>query len=313
MLLERPWSGLKKRLKLLAEDGAAWDPLRNVADEELEALGLVDATGALTADGNDLYMAEFVLGDKGAAGEALGRVLQRNEIVTAFCEPLWARGEVPVGGAVSLIKRITGDDDEASAKRWIEMMNAGGVVAYNRNRARMRVLFNPTELLPPDEEAEREKGKGHVLGPATPYGNLFAIRELVRSARGTIRWYEQHMPEKVLEVLYGQVERGAVTEIRILSGPANIDQSLKDAFKRFAAEMKKQRAIDVSWRVLSKKETFKHHDRHFFADGIARNLPPINSILANSSGEILDSSVPVEDFDAWWDEGTDLATVPVTT
>ena len=72
---------------------------------------------------------------------------------------LLSRGEVPVAGAVSLIKRITSQDDDGSAKRWIEMMNAGGVVAYIRNRAKMRVLFNPTELIPPDEEAEREKGK----------------------------------------------------------------------------------------------------------------------------------------------------------
>jgi len=308
MILERPWSALEKRLKVLAEDATRWDPLRNPEDEELEQLGLATSRG-LTEAGTEIYMAKHVLSDESAASEALGQVLREQQVVTAFCEPLWARGEVPVGGAVSLLKRLTGGDDDTSAKRWLEMMNAGGIVAYNRNRSTLRVLFNPSELVPPDEEAERERARGHVISPETPYGNLVALRDLVRSARSSIRWYEPHMPPKVLEVLHGQVEKGSVTEIRILSGPANVDGDLKDEFKRFASEMKRQRGIDCQWRVLSKKEAGNHHDRVFFGEGIARNIPPLNSILKGSTGEILESGIDPATFEEWWGLGQDIKDV----
>lgn len=39
-----------------------------------------------------------------------------------------------------------------------------------------------------------------------PFGNLMALRELLRAARNTIRWWEQHMPPKVLEVLYRELD-----------------------------------------------------------------------------------------------------------
>ncbi len=310
MQLERPWLAYEKRLREVAESPSDWDPNVVREDAGLSELGLVTSGGDLTPLGDDIYTAKFVRGHRQAAREALGRALQRNKVATAFCERLWPMSEIPVSGAVSLMKRITGSGED-SAKRWLEMLNAGGLIAYNRNRSTMRILYNPSELLPPDQGAEREKTKGHVMSPETPFGNLLALRDLLRSARGTIRWYEQHMPGKVLEVLYREIERGKVACIQLLSGPANITQDLKDDFKRFTAEIKRERDIDVEWRVLSKKDAFKHHDRHFFADGIARNLPPLNSILAGSTGEILDSSVTLDDFDDWWSEGVALASVTV--
>jgi hypothetical protein len=33
---------------------------------------------------------------------------------------------------------------------------------------------------------------------------------------------------------------------------------------------------------------------------MSRNLPPLNTILAGSTGEILPSKVTAEDFDRWW-------------
>jgi hypothetical protein len=278
MKLDRSWPTLEARLRDIAEGAVDWSPHLTPSDQDLDALGLVQSDGTLTQAGNDYYFAKFVLHDHERASEALADVLQHTEVVTTFCGALWGRGEIPVRGAVSLLKRVTASQDELSAKRWLEFMNAGRFVAYNRPT--LRVLFNPSEIASPGEEAVREKSRGHIISPTTPYGNLAAIRELVRSARGSIRWYEQHMPAKVLEVLYRQVEKGNLTDIRILSGPANIDEDLRADFKRFRAEMKKQRGIEVEWRVLSPKESFKHHDRHFLSEGIARNLPPLNSILA---------------------------------
>lgn len=306
MNLEQPWPALEARLRELAEGSTDRTQPQNPSNDVLIRLGFVRSTGELSQTGHDYYLARFVLADEERAAEVLGAVLKQSQVVTAFCEPLWANGDVPVSGAISLLKRITGSPSDVSAKRWLGLMNTARIVAYNRNRPRLRVLFNPSELVLADEESRRERTKGHVISPTTPYGNLVAVRDLVRSARGFIRWYEQHMPSKVMEVLYRQVEKGSVSLIRILSGPANVDQELKDDFQRFRTEMARQRSIEVTWRVLSAKESFRHHDRHFLSDGIARNLPPLNSILAGSTGEILESGITSADFDGWWAEGTDV-------
>jgi hypothetical protein len=307
LVLERPWSAIEQRLLDVAQKTASWKQATKPEDQALIDLGLVDHEGELTSEGQSYYMARFVLDDSNEMTRILGDILTKNQLVTAFCEPLWAREQVPVVGAVSLLIRL-GAADESVAKRWLSVMNMGQIVAYNRRNPNLRVLFNPTELVPPAEEAEREKSRGHVISPDTPYGNIVAVRELIRSARGTIRWYEQHMPGKVMEPLYREIEQGSVTAIRLLSGPANITRDVRDDFKRFRTEMRKQRGIEAEWRVLDKKEALKHHDRLFLAQDISRNIPPVNSILANSSGEILDSNFSVADFDSWWAGGVDIET-----
>lgn len=278
-------------------------------DEELEGLGLVGDEGDLTDDGRAYYMARFVRDDAEGTASALGDAVKKMPMVTAFCEPLWAAGEVPVAGAMSLLKRVTGSTDQHSAQRWLELMNAGRLVAYNRNRKTMRVLFNPTELVSAEEEAERERSRGHVISPDTPFTNIMALKELLRSARGNVRWYEPHMPGKALEVLAREVSGDGVKSIRLLSGPANVTGDLKDEYRRFRKEMKDKRGVEVEWRILTKKEAADHHDRVFFADGMARNIPPLNTILKGSTGEILESGIDPDDFEAWWALGQDLKDV----
>ena len=289
--LSVPFAALDGRLRDLAEGNDAVPWTEDSADDVLEALTLVEG-GTLTSAGHAYYLARHVLEDVAAAGDALGDVLKTNAVASAFCETLWGSGDVPVGGAVSLLKRLTGTADEQSAKRWLEILNKGGLVAYNRRNPRLRVRFNPDELASPDEDAARERDKGHVITPDSPYGNLLALRALLRASRGFLCWYEQHMGAKVLEVLYREIEKGTVSSIRLLSGPAAISEDTKSEFKRFAKEMNDRRGIACGWRVLSKKRAQERHDRLLFSDGLARNIPPLNLILRGSTGEILPSSVP---------------------
>lgn len=102
----------------------------------------------------------------------------------------------------------------------------------------MRVLFNPTELVPAEEVAEHQKSRGHVISPDAPFTNIMALRELLRSARGDVRWYEPHLSGKAVEVLAREVSGDGVKSIRLLSGPANVTGDLKDDHKRFRKEMK---------------------------------------------------------------------------
>lgn len=306
--LRTPLASLSGRLRELAEGAETLGQHR--ADPILTELGFVDSAGGLTEEGRAYYLARHVREDDRASSEALAHLLRGGAVATAFCSTLWGTGEVPVRGAVSLLKRLVGTQDEHSAKRWLELMNQAKLIAYNRKSPTLRILHNPEELVPPTDEAEREQRKGHVIDPASPYGNLMALRELLRAAREFICWYEQHLDHKVLEVLWREIPRDAVATVRLLSGPANVDGDLRSEFKRFRREMRERRDIECEWRVLSRKDAQRHHDRLFFSDGIARNLPPLNLILAGSQGEILPSGIGVETFDAMWRDGNDLLITP---
>jgi hypothetical protein len=139
-----------------------------------------------------------------------------------------------------------------------------------------------------------------------------ALKELLRSARGDVRWYEPHLPGKAIEVLAREVSSDGVDSIRLLSGPANVSPDLKDDYERFRKEMRDKRGVDVEWRILTKKEATNHHDRVFLAEGMARNIPPLNTILKGSTGEILESRIDPTEFELWWSLGKDLRDVELT-
>lgn len=305
MSLDASWSSVEQRLKDIAE-GATPDTSL-ATDRTLDAFGLVDGDG-LTELGNALYMARFVIESDQETEEVLAEVLKQQPVVTTFCEPLWPVGTVPTSGAISLLRKLTGGGDEKLARRWLDLMNKARLVVYNRANPKVNVLYNPSELLSNDEDAERERSRGHVIRPQRPYGNVLALRDMLRAARGSIRWYEKHMEAKTVEVLYREVTGDDLDEIRLLSGPPKAERldDLKDEYKRFRKEMKDERGIAVEWRVLDSKEAFKHHDRFFITEGLSRNLPPVNSILANSTGEILPSELTEADFDEWWTKATAL-------
>jgi hypothetical protein len=185
-------------------------------------------------------------------------------------------------------------------------MNRAGLIAYNRNAPTLRVLHNPEELVPAPDEPGRERDRGHVISPEAPYGNVLALRDLLRASRGFIHWYEQHLDRKVLEVVYREIAKGQVSVVKLLSGPANADADAKAEFKRFRREMEDRRDVECAWRVLPRKAAQRHHDRLYFSEEIARNLPPLNLILAGSQGEILPSAIPAARFDEMWEDGQDL-------
>lgn len=273
--------------------------------EELTLISIDADEIRLTEVGEAYFQARFVLQDREESDAALAVALKQLPVVNAFCETLCSVGDVPKSGAVRLIMRLDQGGDENSAKRWLEVMNRGRLISYNKSKPTVGVLYNPRGLV--EAGAERsERVRSHLLEPTHEYGNILALREMIRGADTWIRWYEAHLPAKVLEVLYRELERDQVSEVRLLSGPANIDEDLRGDLKRFKKEMKRQRNIVVEWRVLSKKETFKHHDRFFLTNGMSRNIPPLNSILANSAGEILPSEVTADQFDAWWGMATTL-------
>jgi hypothetical protein len=301
--LRGSWSSVEDRLRAIAQGAEPRES--DYLDDLLREFGFL-TNGTLADVGNDYYLARFVLEDADGMAKALASVLKRQPSVNAFCEKLWGKGEIPVQGAINLLAQIHHSEDEKSARRWLDLMNRGRLIAYNRGNPRIRILYNPNELVTPSESAERERTKSHVLSPDTPFGNLLALRELVRAARGSIRWWEQHLPPKVLEILYSEVDGSNVSELRLLSGPANVTADAKSDFKRFRKDMA-GRGVNAEWRVIEKKEAQKIHGRFFISEGLSRNIPPLNTILGGTTDEILPSEVGADEFDGWWAQGEDIA------
>lgn len=306
LVLDRSWSALETALCAVAESNGA---AANGSDvDRLQDLGLVEDLdrSRLTERGERYWKAKFVLEDTDAARDALADILKDHPVATAFCAALWGMGDRPVTGALRLIRQLTKTSDDVANRRWLALMNSAGLIVYNQKYPTLRVVYNPNELAPAPVAEEREKTSGHVLSPDRPYGNLLALRSVLRAGAEYLWWYEPHMPPKVLEVLYGELDGTKIKDVRILSGGANITDAAKGDFDRFAKEMKKERKIDVQWRVLDKGETFKRHDRIILSNGMAKNLPPLNTVLAGSVGEILPSEIEPAEFEVWWKLGTDL-------
>lgn len=314
LVLDVSWSAIEAALTLVAESGSE----RPAPDDLIRLRGLrliKDADPpALTPLGERYWRAKFVLEDTGMARDALAEILRDHPVVTGFCGALWGMGERPVAGALRLIRQLTRTSNDGANRRWLALMNSAGLIVYNQKYPTLRVTYNPNELAPTDVVKEREKTAAHVLSPDRPFGNLLALRSVLRAAEGFLWWYEQHMPPKVLEALYGELDGAKVTDVRLLSGQANVTDELKVEFRRFAKELKSTRGIGVQWRVLDKSEAFKRHDRIILSKDQAKNLPPLNTILAGSVGEILPSDITPDAFEEWWALGTDLnACVPEPT
>jgi hypothetical protein len=252
------------------------------------------------------FNARFVYHDEPEAADALAAALKNQPAVNAFCEKLWGRAEVRVDGAVNLLQQLHHHNDDTLARRWLELMNKARLVAYNRNQPKMRILYNPAELVGPAEEAAKAATKGHALSPDAPFGNLMALRDVLRNATASIRWYEQHMTEKVLEALYREIDGAKVSTIRLLSGPYNITTDTKSDFKRYKKDVAKK-GITAEWRVLEKKEAQQHHGRFFITDTYSMNMPPVNLILQGTTDEILPSEMKAADFDSMWAKGQDIS------
>lgn len=292
---------------MIAEGGqwqADW-----AADQALETIGFV-RNGILTEAGDDYYMARVVVGNDDATALVLAKLLKNNIVVNTFCGSLRPHKELHKSGALSLVRRLIRNSDQELAILWLDLMNLARMIAYEPRglgEDNVRILYNPDDLSSPQEAAEREQFRGHLLHPDTPYTNRRALADMITGARNTIRWYEQHMTAKTLEVLSTDLIGREVSSLRLLSGPVNIDANTQDYFQRFKKEMKSQREVEAEWHVLTKQQARQIHARFFITEGFSRNLPPLNLILAGAVDEILESDMTESDFDKWWELGLDIA------
>lgn len=144
------------------------------------------------------------------------------------------------------------------------------------------------------------------LHPAKPFSNELAIRRVIRRLEGVVFWYEQHMPGKALEILHDELQLDGIDEVRLLSGPANVNSKVKKTFERFVMELE-GRSVACDWRVLPAERARALHARVIADDDETYEVPPLNSVLAGTVDSIRASEIPLDSFtDAYDEDGISL-------
>jgi len=105
---------------------------------------------------------------------------------------------------------------------------------------------------------------------------------------------------KALEILVDEIDRDNVSDLRLLSGPANVTDRVKRGFERFATELQHD-GVNAEWRVLPLDVARQFHARVLLDDESIWELPPLNSLLQGTVDSIRPSSMPRASYAEAWE------------
>lgn len=259
-----------------------------------------DAGDELTASGHAFDDAWTVYRNRAEAERLLREAYLQLPPTSALMQGLHGRKAVPVDGALHLLARhrLADAEDPTSFRAYLQALNDNGIVAYSKKLQTVRVVASMPD---PDEEPSPSI---RVVEPDRPFSNIRHLREILRACTGYIWWADAHFSRKGLEPLVDEADASRISEIRILSGPAQVGEDAVKDFKRFQTEMKALR-ITSEWRVIEAYEDLNWHDRFIITKGGAWNVPPINTLFKGSYSEINETQAPP--FDTWWKKGRPIA------
>jgi hypothetical protein len=136
-----------------------------------------------------------------------------------------------------------------------------------------------------------------VISPQTPLTNVIHLREIIRGCDVYLDWVDLHLGSRALEEIVACIDPARVRTVRLLSGPANVDDRCRRDFRRFKDELS-DKGIQAEWRVIEKPGGLLH-DRFIVSESSCWNVPPINALLQGSYSQLneTDKRPPFED---WW-------------
>lgn len=154
------------------------------------------------------------------------------------------------------------------------------------------------EAVPPPSRTQPPKAE--VIRRGEPFSNLVRLRQILRESEEYIWWADRFFRARGLEELIVAVDPAVVRQLRILSGPDNVDERAKHDFVRFREELS-DKGISVEWRIL---KGFAH-DRWIVSGNTCYNVPSIDTILRGQPSEILETPNRPP-FEEWWERAAPL-------
>lgn len=272
------------------------DELADADADVVVALGFVD-DGELTPTGRAFEEATWVYDDEDSAAQLFRDALLGLSATQALLQGLHGRGPVSFAGAHHFMARhgLAARDDQTTLRSFLVVLNAAQIVAYSNKMQTIRTLA-PL----PEERTTNLR----VVEPERPYSNVLALRETLRACEGYVWWAEVHLDRKALEPLVYEADGTRISEIRLLSGPANATADTHKDMKRFTAEVKSL-GISAEWRVVPKRD-LDWHDRFILGRNQTWNVPPVNTLHKGDYSELARTRRRPP-FETWWGRGVILA------
>jgi len=185
-----------------------------------------------------------------------------------------------------------------------ELFGLFGLEPRRRQNTDHEPRRNSPENTNPDNIRRRpESSKGvpaRIIRPEEPFSNLVQLRNILRESEEFIDWADLHFGPRALEELITTLDPAVVQVVRILSGPANVNDRAKRDFERFCNELR-PKGIVAEWRILPDFA----HDRFIISKKACYNVPPINSLLKGSYSEILETPNRPP-FEEWWQKASPI-------
>ncbi len=265
----------------------------------LQNISFITENNELTETGKKFYTEKFVCNDE-IAYNILADSLKKTESVQVICQILWGRKNLTRNNIYNLLlieRMIDETFNEDDVGSFLSILNKCKILNYSKKSRTIEILYNP--------KINSEKPTALFLSPETPYSNIKALRETIRSCKGFIWWFDKHFSTKGLEPLSDELNGNIIDKIRVLTGLANVNDNLKKDFERFEKEMSK-RGIKAELRVIYNKELLNTiHDRWIISENVCYNLPPINTIYQGQYSEIkITKNIPP--FENWWTSSHDI-------
>ena len=259
--------------------------------------------GELSPQGELYFRTRHIQRDQEEADKILRDVLMVYTPVQYICQSFWGRKPTTPEQVDNLLRHFQVLRKGETASSLLALLNHAGIVTYSKRSSEIHINVNPF----PEQETDNTALSLRVISPDTPYSNVKSIRQVIRSCRGFVWWLDKHFDKKGLEPLSEECDGNVVSEIRILSGTAQVNESAKRDFELFQREMLSKN-IRSEWRVILDVATLGQiHDRFIISQQIVYNVPPVNSIFKGQLAEISlgSSSVPPQ-FEQFWAHGKEI-------
>jgi hypothetical protein len=195
------------------------------------------------------------------------------------------------------------------SNRLISEITSLGIGIYQIDGTNLKKVYTPDQkAIASVTEELGQKRQEFVISPNTPYGNIRALRTIIRECNKFIYWFEPHFAKNGIEYLYDELEEGNlmnVQEIRILCGPKKVTSKFKDDFHRFMDECKKLE-IKAKCKVICDKEILRElHDRYLITHGTSYSLMPLSSLEMGQWGSLFKTAVQFP-FERYWKKAKDI-------
>lgn len=260
-----------------------------------ELIGTTDHR--LTTTGREVFELLYVHQDIQNADEYLRQALLRNPVVNLMGQVFYGRGKQSVEQLRILLNYHKIADREieyGEVTSLLTLLNGFGVLVYDKKNRQFYVKETVRGEVPISQ---------YYISPSTPFSNVYNLRKVIRTCKGSIFWIDKHFRKEGFEILLDGLPFEGVSSVTVISGTDNVTQSAKTEYAALRTELS-ARSISLSWRTVT-DSGFKWHDRWLLADNQCHNIPPILAVIRGQRADILqtesqldpqpflDASVPV--------------------